>query len=424
MSRVLVIDPRIAGASGDMFVSALIDIGGSIDRVREVAELIEKHLDFVEEFSIDVTVVKKAGSIRASKVVLKVHEHRHEHGHHNDVHEYTIDDLLRDAREISRELGLRDSTCRMVADTIDILVEAESRVHGVSRDKVHFHELASSDTLFDVIATYALLEELGFLETKRLCLPVATGSGVIRMAHGVIPSPAPAVLEIACRHGIPLIHRSIDSELLTPTGAALIASITTEFVETMPSMVVKKIGYGAGDKEFEHIPNVLRVIEGEVAYDTRDLEVVGLIETNVDDVTGETLGYLIDKLLSEGALDVQVIPTTGKKNRPSHIIQVITRPGDKYRIAKLLMIETGTLGVRIHDVVRMTAYRETKSIEVSVRGRRYSVRVKYSKLSDGTIVNVKPEYSDLEAISRETGIPLRKLHSIVYRCIGLQKLYE
>ncbi len=410
LGKILVIDPRIAGAAGDMFVAALLDLGASKQRLDKLAELLVEHLEFLEEFKVEVRDVKK-GAIRAKKLELKAVEHRNHHNHHHGHHhEYTALDMRRDAEQVSRELGLSERGISGVLRAMDLLIDAECSVHGVPREEAHFHELASSDTLFDIIGTYALLEELGFLsdDSKIYSLPAAVGSGRIRMAHGEFASPAPAVLEIARRTGLPLTSLSVNGELLTPTGAAIIASVSHRFLNTLPFMIVERIGHGAGEREFEGIPNVLRLISGRDAVGG-ELEPVSVLETNIDDTTGEVLGHVVERMLDAGALDVQVIPSTSKKSRPSHLLQVIVKPGMEQEIARRIMLETGSLGVRVYNVFRYVAQRSIEEKKVVVRGREFRVRVKKSVLPDGSIVNIKPEYDDAARIARELGIPLREV---------------
>ncbi len=419
MNKILLIDPRISGASGDMLVAALVDAGGDARILEEIAGVIEKKLDFIEEFKVRVEETRKGG-FRAKKLVIHVHEHKsHEHKHH---HEYTAYEMLNDALEISDSVGLSKTYRGFVEETIRALIRAESRVHGVSEEKVHFHELASSDTIFDVVGMYALLENMGFKPKVNVySLPPVSGLGRIRMEHGLIPAPAPAVLEIAREYKVPVDTVEVDKELLTPTGMALIA-VSSIITSVIPRMRIESIGYGAGEAEVKNIPNVTRVIIGSLDKEGLSVEPIVVLETNIDDVPGEVLGHVINEMIGKGALDVQVIPSTGKKSRPSFIIKVIAKLGDEHKLAKTLMLETGTLGVRVYRLNRYVCSREILRERVRVGSRDFDVRVKVSRVGS-ELVNVKPEYNDLEVISRETGLPLRRVKSIVEKTLT-ERYYE
>ena len=419
MSRTLLIDPRIAGASGDMLVAALVDAGGDPVVLQELARAIEEKLDFVEEFRVEVRDTRKNG-FRAKKLFIHAHEHRgHEHGHehhHEHEHEYTAHEMLNDALEVADSIGLSRVYRGFVEETIKALIRAECRVHGIPEEEAHFHELASSDTIFDVVGVYALLENMGFKPKANVySLPPVSGVGRIRMEHGSIPAPAPAVLEIAREYRVPIETIDVDKELLTPTGMALIA-VSSIITRVAPEMVVESIGYGAGEAEVKGIPNVTRVLVGSVDRGGFNLEPIVVLETNIDDSPGEVLGHVINRLLEEGALDVQVLHSTGKKSRPSYIVKALVKPGIEDRIARALITETGTLGVRVYRVNRYVCKREIVTERVRIGSREYSVRVKVSRIG-GEVVNAKPEYSDLEKLSRETGIPLRKLKSMIEKIL-------
>ena len=397
--KTIIVDPRIAGISGDMFVASLLDLGGSIDKIYTLAEIIEKRLNYCDKFKVRVRDVIKSG-IRAKDVYLEIEEHRH------GVSAIKIKNY---ALEVGEESGLSDRGLSIVAAVLNELIDAESKIHGIPPDSVHFHEIASADTVFDVVGSVLLLEDLGYLseDTEIYSTPPALGGGFIKIAHGKLPVPAPATLEILRKHGCKFSSTPVEAELTTPTGAAILVTLTENIVDFYPAIALRKIGYGAGKKDLGGIPNVLRVIEGSTFKATFDKIIV--LETNIDDVPGEILGYLVGKLLEKGALDVSIIPATGKKNRPVHIVKVLADYHNYQDLLETLMNETGTLGVRVLETPRIVAERTRKPVQVTVMGKCFDVRVKVSKTKTGKIINVKPEYEDLRKISEELNIPLRKV---------------
>ena len=405
--KTVVIDPRIAGISGDMFVASLLDLGGSIDKVHTLADVIEETLDYCEKFKVKVSDVKKRG-IRAKDVYLIIKEH---------VHEISALKVREYALKVGDKIGLSKKGLSFIEGVFDELISAESKVHNISPNSVHFHEIASADTVFDVVASAMLLEDLGYLSDNAeiYTTPPALGSGFVEIMHGVVAIPAPATLEILRKHSFKISSSPVEAELTTPTGAALLVSLTDTVVDFYPPMKIRKIGYGSGKKDFKKIPNVLRVVEGETFKATSDKIVV--IETNLDDVTGEVIGYLVQKLIKSGALDVSVIPALGKKNRPVNIVKVLADPVNYSDLVQILIDETGTLGVRVFETPRIIAERVKKPVKVKVMNKEYEVRVKTSRTRNGKLINIKPEYDDLKEIAEHTGLPLRKVVEIVNKQI-------
>jgi len=405
--KTVVVDPRIAGISGDMMVAALLDLGGSVDKVYDVAESIEEILDYCDKLDVEVSYVKKGG-IKARDVYLRIEEH---------VHEISAVKVRNYALKVGGKIGLSEKGLSFVARVFDELITAESKVHGVPPDSVHFHEIASSDTVFDVVASAALLEELGYLrgDVEVYSTPPALGGGFVKIEHGLLAVPAPATLEILRRYRFKTSNTPVEVELTTPTGAALLVSLAGMVVDFYPPMELKKVGYGAGKKDLGRVPNVLRIVEGKSFKATRDKVIV--LETNLDDVTGEVIGYLIQKLINRGALDASVIPALGKKNRPVHIVKVLADPIRYSELLEILVDETGTLGVRVYEMPRVIAERVKKTVKVKVMDREYTIKVKVSKLKSGKLVNLKPEYEDIKRIAEDTGLPLRRVSEEVSKQI-------
>jgi len=397
--RVLVVDPRIAGISGDMVLSALVDMVGVWEQLYRLADTIENTLSYCSSFRVEVVDTVRRG-VRAKMLKMSIEE---------DVCNVRAIDLRKYVEEVGVKMRLSSGGISYALNVIDELIEAEARIHGVSRGEVVFHELASSDTVFDIVGVSLMLDALNYFrgEVKVYTTPPALGGGYVKMEHGVINAPAPATLEILRRHSYRFTSTPVDSELTTPTGAALLVNLTGRIVDYYPPLRIERIGYGAGVKDFENIPNVLRIVEG---YDFKAIsDKIMVLETNIDDVQGEVLGYLAGRIMDLGALDISIIPAVGKKNRPSHIVKVLVEHSKYDEVLKALMNETGTLGVRIYETCRVLALRSEETRTININGKRYSVKVKISRTPEGKLLNIKPDYNDLKAIAEELNIPLRKV---------------
>jgi uncharacterized protein (TIGR00299 family) protein len=291
--------------------------------------------------------------------------------------------------------------------TFELLGEAEASVHGTDLESTAFHEVGADDAVADVVGTCLLVDDLGV--ERVVTTPVAAGGGSASTSHGIYPVPVPAVVEVAGRADWSLRGGGVDRELLTPTGAALLARFAAG-VERLPDVDVTASGYGAGGYDLPDRPNVLRAIVGESeAGLTR--ESITVLETNLDDATPETLGGLQETLAAAGALDVTVLPATTKKSRPGHLVKVVAGPGDARRVARRLAEETGTLGVREHGAGhRWIADREVVTATVRVEDERHGVDVKVASIRDAGDdgpFDVSAEFDDALAVARETGLAVR-----------------
>jgi hypothetical protein len=303
-----------------------------------------------------------------------------------------------------KTMGLPSTIEKDVLSVFKIMGEAESKVHGKPLDELHFHEVGQLDALADIIGCCMAIHELGIHAIS--CLPINVGGGRIMASHGKLPVPAPATLEML-RCSELFFYGDGERELLTPTGAALLSHFSNP-VKTLPIGKVEKVGYGAGDADISH-PNVLRLmlLEVDPLLSSDDIEV---LETNIDDVTGEVLGNLFGKLMDAGAKDVSIIPATMKKGRVGHIIKVVTRSQDSADLAKMIMKETGSLGIRVIPVKhRFIADRETRVIDVEIEGRIFSVPVKVAFVPPRELLHLSAEYENCKSISDSTGIPVRDI---------------
>ncbi|HEY49297.1 MAG TPA: nickel pincer cofactor biosynthesis protein LarC [Dehalococcoidia bacterium] len=402
--RILVFDPQIAGVSGDMIIGALLDLGANTTSVIEAMRTPVKYLPGCKNLEIGVRDTISRG-IRAKALDIKIEE---------EVIHRTAVELIEAASTCLQDLQLSDKAKQFALDSINALVSAEAQAHGQSVQEVNLHETASADTLSDVIGTAAALDDLGlFTDATVYSTPVAVGGGSFQFSHGSVSSPAPATIEILRSKGFLTIGGPVEAELATPTGAALLTTLVHHSVRFYPPMKPIGIGYGAGSKEFIEMPNVLRVVLGETCDFGLSSDYVYSIETNIDDATGEVIGCAMDKMLQEGAKDVIVIPTLTKKGRPGHIVKVITDFSSIERMCRILIEETGTLGVRIQACERRILARESLPVEVIVDDVKQIVNVKVARSTRGQIIQVKPEYDDVKKLADQTGKPLRELEDVV-----------
>lgn len=372
-----------AGISGDMMLGVLVDLGVPLDVFRRVAE----GLGLID-VGITASRTERKG-IGASKVSVRDPEH-------GVVRTYShIKSLLAksDLKGSTREKGL---------EVFQILAEAESRIHSRSIEQVHFHELSSVDTLVDVLGTIAGLEYLGVEEL--LCSPVPMGTGMIKTAHGVYPVPVPAVAEIL--KDVPVYSSGIPTEIVTPTGAAIVKALASYFCP-LPAMRVEGVGYGAGDRDLE-VPNLLRGFLGE-----REAPVRGRVRerrlvysTNIDDMNPELYPYVMEKLFSAGAEDVWLVPIQMKKSRPAVTLKVLVPPAREDEIKGILFAETKTLGLRVSEVDKEYLDREIMAVETPYG----ELRVKLAR-REGQPVNISPEYEDCRKAAVQHGVPLKDVYS-------------
>ncbi len=374
-------DPRM-GASGDMLLGTLLDAGAKETALRPVADALE--------LEIGVESVTRHG-IGASDVTVA--------GAADDVHR-TFEDVVALVEGMDLPTGVE-------ADAVGafrLLGEAEAAVHDTELAETHFHEVGADDAIADVVGTFLLLEDLGVEQI--VTGPCAAGGGDVEMSHGHYPVPTPAVTEIAARSALAIHGGPVAAELLTPTGAAILASAATH-VSTLPALSIDAVGYGAGDRRFDARPNVLRVLVGDQQGELVE-ESLAVLETNVDDASPEVIGHLQETLADAGALDVSVVPLTMKKSRPGHLIRVVASPADEQRLARRIAEETGSLGIRsVPSVHRWVLEREGRGVEVDIGGGTYEVGVKIARDRAGEIVDISAEYEDAARIGERVDRPVR-----------------
>ncbi len=371
-----------SGISGDMTLAALIDIGVGLDKLNAALDSLN-----IPGMGLRAVEVKRHGfrAIRVTVDAQPEHEHR-------DLRQITA--LIEAANITARQ---RDLALRI----FNLLGKAESRVHGIPIDKVRFHEVGAIDSIADVVGSAVGWDLLGV--DRVVASPVPTGTGRIRIAHGECSIPAPATAELL--HGVPLAESSIEHELTTPTGAAILVAMADSF-GPMPAMKIKRIGYGAGGRDLPQRPNILRLLVGEAVEEAEPaVEHVCLLETNLDDERGEIVAHCIGRLWEAGALDVYTTAIGMKKDRPAVKLTIICRPGDAALLEDVLFDETSTLGVRRWSAARSILRREPHTV-VTAWG---PIAGKIGWRRNG-VPRFAPEFESCRQVAAEHGVPLRDVY--------------
>jgi uncharacterized protein (TIGR00299 family) protein len=369
-----------SGASGDMILGSLVDAGLDCRLLTEEFKKIP-----LPPYEVSFLKIQRGG-------VVGTKFHLHCSGKNNT---YNFKELCR----IIDSSTLSDSVKEKALKVLTRLGEAEARIHNAPLEAVEFHELGAIDTILDIVGAVAGLETLGI--EKAFSSPLPTGSGFVETEHGRLPLPAPATAELL--KGRKIIATHITQELTTPTGAAILTTLAEE-EEVCPDMRLEKVGYGAGSRENLECPNLLRVFIGELALKTQEEE-VWMIETNLDDITGQLCGYVMDKLFKAGALDVYTTPIQMKKNRPGILLSAIVPEAARPAVEMVLFQETTTFGLRMYKVARKKL--ERKFAEVSTPYGKVKVKVGWL---DGQVRRIAPEYEDCRRIAEEKGVPLRLVY--------------
>lgn len=416
---VLVIDAQIAGISGDMFLCALVDLGADKNAIINGLQDSAKLLDGSSINSIEFRQARKSG---LSAVGLNLDAH--------DVYGFDSSSKGRKGTDVadaiasaSSQLQLSDAAAAYASRCIDILLDSESKVHGVSKDSVIFHEASCVDTLVDVVGTAIALDNLQLLDQRMVCLPVCVGGGAVKFSHGVVSNPASSIVEIFQEYGIWMRGSDAGSELVTPTGACMLAALRPDMVEFYPHMQINSIGYGAGQKDFDNFANVLKLVRGFEPYASARnhiVERVCVIESNIDDVSGEILGNMVNKMMRAGAKDVSICPGLTKKNRPVSLISVMCDVALSEPLIDLLISETGTMGVRVSESQRITTSREQHRVNLKLFDKQFDIRYKRRSSDNAyndTAVDFKIEFDDLQMVSDATNTPIRKIEPVLREMI-------
>ena len=371
-----------SGISGDMILGALADLGNDFSFIKK--EL--KKLD-LKGYSLSHKKVKR-GVIETTRLDVKVTE------------KSSSKRNLKSIISIIKNSGLAE---KIKNDSIKIfrrLAEAEATVHGTTINKIHFHEVGAIDSIVDIVGSVIGIHHLNI--SKIVSSSINIGSGFVKCDHGTLPVPAPAVVEIL--RGVPCFSSGTRQELTTPTGAAVIATLANEF-GSLPELKTDRVGYGAGGKNLKEMPNALRIILGELSIANELKKEIFVLETNIDDMNPEFYDVVMEKLFQAGAVDVFLTPIIMKKNRPATKLSVLTQQQNVEMLANEVLKNTTSFGIRFYPVERVMLEREFQEIE-TVLGK---VKVKIGK-RDGEICHISPEYEHCKKISREQGIPIKKVY--------------
>jgi uncharacterized protein (TIGR00299 family) protein len=386
-----------SGAAGDMILGALIDAGLPLDALKQAlgslgVEGWDVSADRVVKCGITATKFRVHGSganqgSGAGQGTVSGGEHRHYHL--SGIHKRIAQSALSDAGK-ARASAL-----------FDRLAQAEAAIHSMPVEKVHLHEVGALDSIVDIVGAVFALE--WFNADRIVVSPINVGSGTVNTAHGLYPVPAPATLRLL--GDAPAYGSAIAAELLTPTGALLLSDYASAF-GPMPAMRVVRVGYGAGDRDLEGTPNVVRVVVGESAEDTAAMR-VAVIECEIDDMNPQIFGALMDRLQAAGALDVCYSAVQMKKNRPGTLMTIVATPADRARLVDLVFRETTTIGVRFTEMARECLERETVPVDTPLGSVRFKVARR-----DGRVFNAQPEFDDLVRLAGEHDRPIKEVQAV------------
>ena len=405
MAQIVIIDSQVAGISGDMLLSSLIDVGANKKKVIDSIYACQNYFKGSKIRNVDFVKTSSYG-ISCTKFLFD---------YTDSANSRIGSAVYRAIAACSDSLNLSNVAKSFVLNSLKKIIQAESKIHGSSYTSVRLHEVSTIDTAADLIGTAVALDDLDLLSKKFYTTDVAVGNGLLEFSHGVVPNPGNAILEILSDRQILLVPGKLDGELTTPTGAAMLVNLASEHISQYPPITPEKIGNGGGQKEGKNVANILRLVIGnsnlKLDYTS---ESVYELETNVDDVTGEIIGNLIDVLYANNAKDVTVLHGLSKKNRPSFLVKVLADKTSRDALIQILLSETGSLGCRVDEVNRITTSRSFITLPIAIENRKFKVRVKISKNRNGSVNSIKPEYDDIKNISIVLKIPYKKVFDTVY----------
>lgn len=405
MAKIVIIDSQIAGISGDMLLSSLIDVGANKKKVIDSIYACQNYFKGSKIRNADFVKTSSCG-ISCTKFLFD---------YTDSANSRIGSEVYRAIASCSDSLNLSNVAKSFVLNSLKKVIQAESKIHGSSYTSVRLHEVSTIDTAADLVGTAVALDNLELLSKKFYVTDVAVGNGLLEFSHGVVPNPGNAILEILSDRQILLVPGKLDGELTTPTGAAMLVNLASEHISQYPPITPEKIGNGGGQKEGKNVANILRLVIGKsnLKLDYTS-ESVYELETNVDDVTGEIIGNMIDVLYANNAKDVTVLHGISKKNRPSFVVKVLADKASRDALIQILLNETGSLGCRVSEVNRITTSRSFITLPITIENRKFEVKVKISKNENGSIKSVKPEYEDIKNISTVLKIPYKKIFDTVY----------
>lgn len=375
-----------AGAGGDMIVASMLDAGLDAEFLRSQLATLD-----LADLTIKIDTTTRHGI--TAKMFLPKTSEKHPHRNLNDI------------KNIINASGISDMAKKRAIDIFITIAHAEAAIHGKNPLDIHFHEVGAVDSIADIVAACVGLGALG-IETV-YSSPLTVGSGTIKCAHGLLPAPSPATLEILAQANAPVVQGPGNDELLTPTAAAILTNFTEDFIP-LPAMRLEAIGYGAGTRSSEEFPNILRLIIGTASESCADTDSIGLLETNIDDATAETIGYALQTLLEKGALDAWTTPIQMKNNRPAVALSLICLPARIAEFEQAIFSLTGTFGIRRQIIQRSKLQREFVKVE-TVYG---NISVKAGAI-DGKRITAKPEYADCAKAAKENNTTIKMVTEAV-----------
>ena len=372
----------LSGVSGDMILGALVDLGVKIEFIENSIKEIG-----IQNFKLKKYSVKKnhIGALKVDVETWNDHHHRH----------------LSDIQNLIDKGKFSDNSKLLIKKIFQRIAEAEAKIHQVPVEKVHFHEVGALDSIIDIIGAVIGFEYLGI--EKLYSSPISLGSGSVKCAHGIIPVPAPATLELI--KGFPVNKREIPFELCTPTGAGIVTTVA-EYMDLLPEIVVAKVGYGAGTRDIDELPNILRIIKGEERQKYLTDSVI-VIETNIDDMNPEIYSYVVERLFENNAVDVYITPVYMKKGRPGNLLSVVTEKQHLNNLLEVIFNESTTLGVRINELQRKKLERIIEEVDTPFGKLKVKVKIK-----DGKKIYY-PEYEECKRIAREKKITIAVIYNFI-----------
>ena len=406
-----------SGISGDMTVAALLDLGADREKLQKVIDEMDvgAKLHFKSALRNDITVYNFMVEMPDGHIdgVCEGHHHHdhdhhdhdhhdHDHDHHDHHHDkYHAHRNLNDVYAIIETSGLNEKAKEMSKKMFRIVAEAEAKAHNKPIEEVHFHEVGAIDSIVDICAVAFCIDDLGI--DRVVVSPLAEGQGTVKCAHGLVPVPAPATAAICSTYGVPLNFTENEGEMVTPTGAAIVAAYADEFGSPSGNSVIKKIGYGAGKREFKYAVNMLRAMLIEENDRSEYEDSILLIETNIDDCSSECLGYCLEKLFEAGVKDAYFTPIFMKKNRPAYSLSVMCKEDVKDEALRIIFANTSSVGARVSSQDRVIMKREAVTVDTPYGP------VEGKKCTYGDIEKVTIEYESAKKLANEKGISITKI---------------
>lgn len=377
------------GIAGDMFLGALMDVGLPLEYLIQSL----KNLKIEDEYTLTIEKVQRQTQIATKFNVNLIHQNDHHHHRH-----------LPEIKDLINSANLPSQVTKWSLAIFENLAIAEGKVHGITPEEVHFHEVGATDAIIDIVGTCLGLDYLGIEELY--CSPLPTGSGTVKAAHGILSVPVPAVLQLWQTRQVPVYSNGIERELVTPTGAAIVTTLVKEFGDT-PEMQLESIGNGAGSRDLE-IPNILKIWIGKQKQQESFLEKIAVLETQIDDLNPQIIGYVFEQLFNVGALDVFTQSIGMKKSRPGILLTVICDVEKIDICEEIIFRETSTLGIRRQLQTRSILAREIQEIDTKYG----KIRVKIAK-KNNEIINIQPEYEDCVALAKKHNLPLKLIQQAI-----------